>query len=456
MFRWAAISCLVACKFASELAPGDPTTDAPPDTTDTPNGCATVDATCDGDVLRGCLATGQSPVEITCNWGCLASTAPARCAAVQPTGGAVTSADATSPITGGAPITLAAATTMDTTTGELTGGITRPPNTDPAAVEVLAGIEFSVRNGVGVFRFESLAVNARLAIDGDNAVAIVSRRDVQITAEIDARGDCGGTNAGPGARRGSANENVDAAAPGGGQSPKADTSSSDRPAGGGGAHGANGGNGGDGAGGPPSIPGGTSFGDPEISMIAAAGGAGGGAGGGDNDLGGAGGGGGGALQIVADGLVQISAGGINAGGCGGKGGGAAEAGGGGGSGGAILIEAARVEIAAGAGIAANGGGGGGGNGVGPGENGPLSITVALGGGAGMASAGGNGGGGSQLAGRNGANDDFSGGGGGGVGRIRVRTRAGTLAVSDGFASPPLTTMAGAAGRVLQATFERDP
>lgn len=432
---------LAACKYTPPSLGDDDggMADAHPDAA----ACVALTEECLGDTLRVCTVIGEQPNDTACDWGCIDDGTPA-CRTLQPIGGALTAADLTMSITNGTPITIATATTMDSDTGEMTGGITRDPGEG-----VVAGIEFIVRGGVGVFRFVALDVQTiaiALAPSIENAASLGA---IRISAVVDARGDCGSTNAGPGATRGSSSELANAPGAGGGDSPGVNTSSGDRPGGGGGGHAAVGGGGGDGAG-ATSPMGGMVFGNAELGMLANAGGAGGGCGGGSNPGGGAGGGGGGAIQLVANRSVVVQTGGINVGGCRGAGGGSDEAGGGGGAGGAILIEAPTIEIAAGAGIAANGGGGGGGDNDGDGTDGQLSIVPASGGGSG-ANSGGTGGA-TTLFGLPGDSANLSGGGGGAVGRIRLRTRSGVL-VPAGFVSPALDPAANAAASVRAATIQ---
>jgi hypothetical protein len=161
-----------------------------------------------------------------------------------------------------------------------------------------------------------------------------------------------------------------------------------------------------------------------------------------------GGGGGGAIQIVSQKSVSVSStsampSGIHAGGGAGQGDQGVnfnDGGGGGGSGGAILIEAPSIAVASGAVLAVNGGGGGGGYNGGSrctsGEAGSLSSTAAAGG-TGICT-GGAGGAGSMLHGADAAGlvRDGGGGGGGGVGRIRLNSLDGTVALG-GELSPAM-------------------
>ena len=153
---------------------------------------------------------------------------------------------------------------------------------------------------------------------------------------------------------------------------------------------------------------------------------------------GVGGFGGGAIQLVAQHLVRVDTGTVDARGAGGTGGTSAAGlcvgntlstagGGGGGAGGAILVEACAVKIGTGAQLCATGGGGGGGGAgtnAGNGSDGTCDAAASGGAGGGAATGGGTGGFALQSAGRGSAlglsGTNFSGGGGGGgVGQIRI-------------------------------------
>jgi hypothetical protein len=170
----------------------------------------------------------------------------------------------------------------------------------------------------------------------------------------------------------------------------------------------------------------------EETLVPLRGGCGGGAGGGPETggttgNGGHGGGGGGAVQIVANGTLEVS-GVISAPGAGGEGGHYGAAGGGGGAGGAILLEAAEVKVTGT--LAANGGGGGSGSEIfdkpdAPnGQDGQPTATPAAGGkdnGA-YGGPGGAGGAGATETGTKPKTDANGGGGGGAVGRIRINAK----------------------------------
>jgi len=263
--------------------------------------------------------------------------------------------------------------TIDTDTGEIKQGSTviRPAN-KPG---LHGGIHFKkVNQGkgypqLGVFILRSLVVdkNADLFVQGQNALAVYSVEGIWIEGELLA--EASSVKAGPGGAAGGLNDGKDGAPcftgeGKGGKQAGSGSSQLEAGGGGGGRHGP-GGPGGDstfnpkpkgGAGGK------TNGGNPLIPLY---GGCGGGAGGGPDTHGkvgghgGYGGGGGGAVQLSANGSVQIS-GKIITPGAGGEGGHGGGGGGGGGSGGAILLEGRQVVVSGV--LAANGGGGGSGSG----------------------------------------------------------------------------------------------
>jgi len=408
---------------------GGPLPDAAP--------CPALGAECIDDTLRECQTVGQLPVDTACAWGCLAQGGPAHCARLDPTGTVVTEAD------------LAPSPSLLDTTKVLTAGTIGTINTDDGSISsnvrvagtgIQNGIDYEVRmfdagtagmRSVAVFRFGKLALTGDWVVRGSHAIAIVSLGDVTIQGRLDLRGDCAGTNAGPGGFLGGAS-NADAPGPGGGKKGVQPVATNDSSGGGGGGGGDKGGDGGRANTSPATRPaGGTIFGDAAITLLV------GGFGGGGGGSGGAGGGGGGALHLVTNGKVTLRSdagvvpSGINAGGCGGDRG-SNDAGGGGGAGGAVLIEAVSVELD-GARLAVNGGGGGGGLGngnPGNGADGALSLMPAAGGAGGIGGASGGDGGAaagtmSSRAGETGKDADNAGGGGGAVGRIRINTRTTT-------------------------------
>ncbi len=375
-------------------------------------GCQVVEAVCVETTLRTCTSPGSLPTDEACAWGCSSAGQP-HCAKLQPHGGGVTPTDL-DPSPGLGDITINTQT-IDSDSGEIS-------NVRPAGTGLINGIEFHVANHVGVFRFNKLTLQGLVNVRGINAVALVSVTRIDTVAEIDVRGTCSGTAAGPGAQPGG---NDDTAGPGSGGGGAGATTGGTCTGGGGGGGGAAGGR----AGGATN--GGASFGDPTITTLRG----GGGGGGGDGE----GGGGGGAIQLAANGTIRIEglgvAGGINAGGCGGRG--ASDCGGGGGAGGTILIEAPIIELSNSV-LAVNGGGGAGGKDGKDGGDSHLSATKAGGGSAGSVTGGKGGDGGARgsLAGQSGEDRAQSGAGGGGVGRIRFYTYTGSIVINLGTTLSP--------------------
>ena len=341
-------------------------------------------------------------------------------------------------------ITFGAATVIDTSTGAITGGITRAAGTG-----VESGIGYSQLGTLGVFVFDELEISAAVTVRviGTRPAVLLVGKTVRVTGIIDASGNqTARTQAGPGGGTGAQGATVAGGCAPGGAGKSAGTLSDSGGGGGGGA--AAGGSGGQsgtaqvGAGGTACIP---------LTLEPLVGGSGGGIGAGGDAVAARGGGGGGALQISS--LEQIIiTGTIDIGGAGGEAGQGdtntadgtnAGAGGGGGGGGALLLEAPVVTVNAGAVLAANGGGGGGaGNdqtdGT-SGQDGQRSATVALGGQSAIsqASDGGDGGANTTAA-KSAANSSTAsynaGGGGGAVGRIFVRAHASPAL--GGTISPP--------------------
>lgn len=387
---------------------------------------------CDGPALVHCPATQVGPLTTWCAAGCVDTPTP-HCGTIRPTG-VVDVADLI-PDPSLSDTTITAPVTFNTDTGEIVG-------VRAAGSGVIAGIDFEVRNSVGVFRFGKLivlpnATNADEVVSfvGSNAVAWVSPDLVEVHASLNLSGDCLGGLPGPGGFAGGAPGLAGAGTGGGGAGVTAMGGGS---GGGGGGHGAPGGAGGTlyptGPTGPTVAGGafGPAWNDPEISILHGGGGGGGGA------SGGTGGGGGGAIQIVSNVEIEFRgtfdgsnhSSGINASGCGGQGSSVGGAGGGG-AGGAILLEAPYLRT---------------------GEK--LSNFIVAGGGGGGQQDGADGGayeggfpGGANggwrefstwtLAGSEGyVNDQNGGGAGGGVGRIRFNYVTG---ISDsGSTLPPYT------------------
>jgi hypothetical protein len=319
---------------------------------------------------------------------------------------------------------------VDGSTGEI-GTSPMHSSVRGAGTGVINGIDYSVNNGVAIFRFGSLQVSGTVALTGTNAIAFVSNGDVTIDNAIDARGFCGSNNAGPGGFPGGAAKTT-AAGSGGGAGGGGDNNAG----GGGGGYGGTGGVGGKSGGGNPA--GGPLFGDDVISILV--GGGGGGGGGGDPNAARVGGGGGGAFQIVSNASITVHpSGGINAGGCGGKAGNGGQAASGGGAGGTILLEAPQITVQGY--LTVNGGGGAGGDGGNDGADGQPTRTAANGGSraGGNGTDGGPGGAAAHLDGFNGIDamaGKHSGGGGGAVGRIRVNTRSGAVSVGSNAVMSP--------------------
>lgn len=439
---------LMGCSYTAPSATGEDAgpTD-PPDTLPPALPCEELSAECIGTTLRECRTIGMDPIDTEC---ALCVTAPtAHCETLVPAGGAATANDLKSdPLIGN--ITIAAAATLDSDTGEITG--VRGPGTG-----VVDGIEFHVVDDVGVFRFRSLQINADLDLRGNNAVALVANRRITVSAEIDARGDCSGNNAGPG---GSDGGDPTQDGEGQGQGNGGSGSHDDASGGSGGGFGAPGSSGAASTNQTATGPG-PAYGDLVAALVGGSGG-----GGGGSVSGGLGGGGGGAIQLVAnDAVVFSGAGAINAGGCGAERNPVAHlsGGGGGGSGGGILLEADAIDLGNTVVLAVNGGGGGGGDFLGQnGQNGQLSRNAASGGdgtGGGNGTSGGRGGSGGAAAdldgtvGQSGSDNENAGGGGGGVGRIRIHTRGDVQLTGDcglcspNFADPGTTTTRGAANIV---------
>ena len=441
--RLVGVAIVSACGFTA-VAPrgdgGDGTApddsriiDSPPDVYIAPECLAAVKSCVgSGERLRECTGVGATPIDTICAWRCTDDPAP-HCRKLQPAGGAVSSGDL-EPTTGLADKTIMpTVSTVDfnTTTGSIvTDGVVTVRS---GTAGIVNGIEFSVRNGVGVWRFNKLNLSGfNIRFTGANAAALVAVTEIEITGKIDLQGDCQIRKAGPGGGSGGDDGNDGS---GSGNGSGGTGSDADCNGGGGGGHAAAGGSGGGGT------SGGTEFGTPTILTLRG----GGGGGGGGGNAGGDGGGGGGAIQIVANLKVRFngsftSVGGIQAGGCAGATG--AACGGGAGAGGTILIEAAVIEVLD-ATFAVNGGGGGGGKNGTNGERARFSTSRANGGAGGTGGSGDDGGDGGDggddnaFPGLPGSNATLAGGGGGAVGRIRFHTLSGTIMKQGVIFSPPL-------------------
>jgi hypothetical protein len=451
------------------IAPGTPP-GAPPGTDGggdgAPGSCTTADSTCQGTTLHACRANGSGFDDQTCTLGCAAAPS-AHCKIPVPSANGPVAGDLDG--TGLGPLVIAINTTINSDTGEITG--LRTANASPTTREVISGVAFHVvpipgtaSAKIGVFSFGDLSVGdgKTVVLQGANAVALVSAKDVKILGLLDARGTCVGGAGGPG---GGAGGTIASPALGQGHGTAGASNASDATSGGGGGgFGDNGGNTSQvGVGG--TTLGGAPYGT--AALVPLLGGSGGGRGGDINSAtttGGIGGGGGGALQIVAAGQVLVGAGsslgGINAGGCGGTGAiipntNTAGAGGGGGSGGSILIEGGTVTLDSFAFVGVNGGSAGGGatgaNAVGgAGKSGQPTLdqttTAAIyyGGAAGAACGHGGEGGSSSATpaitkganGQTGGTGGCTGGGGGGAGRLRINSISGAATVVTGAVTSP--------------------
>lgn len=414
-----------------------------------------VDTRCSDDQmsLLTCRPDGSGIDTSACEFGCGAPNGTPHCLHLDPSG-VVSTGDVAS---GMQSVTVSADATLNTDTGEITGGITRP-----AGAGNQGGITFRAEQqpgstvSVGVFGFAGLALmqGATLHFTGKSPVALVSSADVTIAGNLDGQGDCMTPVAG-GAAGGTAavNSGIGLGPRGGG----AGVGNADQASGGGGGgYGDAGGRGGNGTGGAGGT-GGAPFGTLTMEPLLFLGGSGGGVGG---NSGGQGGNGGGAIQLAVDGTLTVS-GTINAGGCGGQAGAAQTGGGGGGAGGALLFEAGTIHLTNTAQIAVNGGGGGGAAGGKSGTSGAPTTTNPPGGaGAGDGTAGGAGGAMAKPAGTRGVDVTGTlkngGGGGGGAGRIAFKSQSGML-TDDGALVSPARSDTNQAGQAIvtvgRATFQ---
>lgn len=388
----------------------------------------------DDDTLIDCA--GQ---EVACALGCSSTTKA--CRTFDPVG-PVTEADLVLH-TGELDVDMPATpepVVIDTTSGSikpLVGAIVRMGNTAADKREVVAGIGFERRGGVGIFTAKSWTLRNTI-VRGDIPVAFVATTELKVLGHVStACGEAGGGAAGD-PRIGGGGDGVNDTA--GGSS-----------GGGGGGHGSAGARGGNALGKDAFPLNGGSLG--AAFPFDAAELRGGGRGGVAGNPGG--GGGGGVILVAAGSGVTIGDGvpvtykpqgstftvpkGMHVGGCGGNGGrinGALpqKAGSGGGAGGLIVIEAPKLVIDANAGLAANGGSGGGTNT--DGANGqltdkPASEGVAFPGACATDANGGRGAAGATAAQPGSAPTgcgahSFGGGGGGGGGRIMIRNRPGNV------------------------------
>jgi hypothetical protein len=373
--------------------------------------CPNVSTSCASPgTLRTCPAIGEPSFDTECTWGCLQNIADAHCGVLDPGGGAATTEDLDS--TGLEDVDLDG--TFDDN-GAIAGVHPRT-----SGENIKDGIDYTIRNGIAIYRFKSLHVTGPVALGNAHPTVFIAEGPIVIDGVIDAQGSCTDNNAVAG---GSAGGNKDQSGSGNGHG-----SAGGLGQGGGGA-----GYGGKGGKGSSIIGAGNSFGDPEITLLV-------GGGGGGGATGSFGGAGGGAVQLVSNTSIQFgSGGGINAGACGGKGSGNGgnDGGGGGGAGGSILVEAPTITIAGK--LAVNGGGGGCKGGV-AGDNATLDRNQAQGC-AGSAVSNGDGGVANDPDGDDGA-AVIGVGGGGAVGRMRFNTRLGsadTLVLQSGSVLSPSPT-----------------
>jgi hypothetical protein len=336
-------------------------------------------------------------------------------------------------------LTVNQSSVYDTDTGSLTSGnVTMPPS---ALLTQQGGAEVRAMN---LSSFQ-LGGNGSISVVGSRPLVIIVHGGAQIdgTIAVGARGNSTSSSPGPGGNSlacgnatGSAGNDADVAALGGGGG------------GGGGAYGDDGGDGGDGQGAGHGSKGGKGTKNGAADLEPLRGGCAGGGGGDDGDIladsGGRAGDGGGAVEITVLGMLSVG-GTIDAAGTGGgTPAGARAGGGGGGSGGAILLDGETVTVLATAKLCANGGAGGEGGQLGEdseaGDNGTCSETTPAVGGN-INADGGDGGDGGVLGGENGqpgtngASNGGGGGGGGGVGRIRVNGRTNRTIENGSVVSP---------------------
>jgi hypothetical protein len=381
--------------------------------------CTANTTTCTSNQLIVCGSDGKVSSAETCALGC--ATSGDRCANVDPSNGLATELDGAT--TG--PDAVFASSTMLLTFNTDTGDVTHDgvPFTVPSVVHNQGAGVPTIR----VFQFKSLAIRTRAKILGSNAVAFVSRGDVEIAAPVEAAGREGVP--GPGAITA-----LNAVCAGQTVTTLFDAGTTNNPrvpGAGGGGLGTNGANGGSAAKSgfqtAAAGVGGQTAGSVTIEPLR------GGCRGGNVNSADAGfantsgGGGGGGLQIASRTKITITSAGVLD--AGGGGGGFGRAGVGGGSGGAILVEAPSITVDGT--LAANGGGGGcyqnnGQDGLIAYANGSLEALGATCNVAGGVGPGGNGGS-KDKAPTNGVSVStttpvpVAGGGGGAVGRIRINT-----------------------------------
>lgn len=343
--------------------------------------------------------------------------------------------------------TISAATTLNTDTGAITGGVSRANGTGiDGGIGYFQAPAISAGGApLGIFVFHNLTVDAAatLRFTGTHAAVLLVGDAAKIAGAIDvAAGHGAQSAAGPGGGTGGTENGPARGCGPGGAGARSGTAFDSGGGGGGGSQ--DGGPGGDTSGTTGGVVGKTCL---PAKLEPLQGGSGGGRGSPGTAVSGAsGGGGGGALQITALGSLEIT-GTINAGGAGGEGGPAsatdAGAGGGGGSGGALLFESPSVMISDKAILTANGGGGGGGgsgtNGALAGlqgDNGTTSTATPQGGGGQESMNGGGSGGAVGPPDVGGFGSSNGGGGGGGVGAIVIRGRTKMLGNKATLSPPP--------------------
>jgi hypothetical protein len=404
-------------------------TEAGPSAACTPN--TTV---CASGQLTACSDNGTVQSTEACAIACAAS--GDRCQELDPANGLAAELDGA----GAGPD--AVFSTGDTVFNSDTGDVTS--NGVPFTVPSMLHSQGSGLPQIRVFQFKSLAIRTHTTITGANAIALVSRGDVEIAALIEIAGR--GVTPAPGAIT------APSACQGGDSSVADPTGSTTRVPGAGGAgFGTAGGNGGSAIrSGASQAPGGAGGGIAGVvTLEPLRGGCRGG-----NVLSPqdafwvtSGGGGGGALQISSRTRITVAAAGIiDAGGGGAEG---RKSGAGGGSGGALLLEAPQVSVDGT--LAVNGGGGSCFNANG--EDGQIAYRAgsleARGGSCNAANGVGSGGNGGtkDMAPTNGVNASTTtavpvgGGGGGAAGRIHVKTVAGTFTKGSMSLVSPLASEA---------------
>ena len=193
-----AVAAITACQFSlphqapSDGAGSDAALDAFLPLPDA-GACLTASAECANvDVLRVCAVVGGSAVDTPCSWGCRSDNGGAHCALLSPSGGFALPADTVGSDVG--------ATTLDNATiNQTTGAIANGAASRAGGTGVISGIDFELRNGVGVFRFADLMIQGSLSFTGSGPVVLVSTGSITVDSAIQAYGGC--TGGSPRARR---------------------------------------------------------------------------------------------------------------------------------------------------------------------------------------------------------------------------------------------------------------